>query len=202
MSKVSIPLPEFPTSGSVPNLSEIRDGLRSGLYDATPAQKRCKASFWARHVPGPLSPSPQDMSLAFVQEVTGTAGLKKWWSEIGFRSWFLNRDENKERLEYLFDRSLDAAEEILNSDQAKGSDKVAVIKLIADLAGKTPRHGGQDKFADSDINAMDEKQLEAYLTKKGVNLLGPAQVSDAEIINSEIIDEINPTTTEPKEETK
>lgn len=181
--KVSVPLPAIPTQGGSTNLDEIREGLKSGIFAASAAQRRCKASFWARYVPGPQLPTPADMSLAFVQELTGSPGLKKWWGEVGFRTWFLNRDEAREQMEYLFDRSLEVAEELLNSDTARPGEKVALIKFIAELSGKMPKNvPNMDKFADTDIGQMDENQLKAYLTRKGV-LLGTASKVDTKQLN-------------------
>lgn len=176
MVKVSVPIPEIPTVGNSPtNLEEIREGLRAGVFSASASQRRCKASFWARYLSSPTTPSPGDVSLAFAQEITGSAGLKKWWSEPGFRNWFLNRDEAREQMEYLFDRSLEVAEDLLNSDTAKPGEKVALIKFLAELAGKMPKQSNiTEKFADDDISKMDENQLKAYLTKKGV-LLGKSE---------------------------
>ncbi len=181
--KVSVPLPEVPTLGSPTNLDEIRDGLRSGLYSPTPSQKRCKASFWSRYTPGPSTPLPENISLVFAQELTNSPGLKKWWSEAGFRSWFLNREEAREQVEYLFDRSLEVAEDILSSDTAKPGDKVALIKFLAELAGKMPKNTAQaEKYADDDIGKMDENQLKAFLTRKGVLIgSGKAPIKEGEL---------------------
>ncbi len=189
--KVSVPLPEIPTLGSPTNLDEIREGLRAGVFSPTAAQRRCKASFWSRYVPVPVTSSsslPQaEIGLSQAQEITGSAGLKKWWSEVGFRAWFLNREEAREQMDYLFDRSLEVAEELLNSDTAKPGEKVALIKFIAELSGKMPKQGGQsDKFADTDIGQMDENQLKAFLTRKGVLLNAPkVKVLEAEIIEED-----------------
>lgn len=186
--KVSVPLPTIPTVGNAPNLEEIREGLRAGIFSPNAQQKKCKAAFWSRYTPGPSTPLPENMTLAFAQELTNAASLKKWWSEPGFLPWFLNQSEAREQVEYLFDRSLEVAEELLNSDTAKAGEKVALIKFLAELAGKMPKvggNGGTERFADADIEKMDENQLKAYLTRKGV-LIGsgkdPVPTIDAQIV--------------------
>lgn len=185
--KVSVPLPQIPTVGNAPNLEEIREGLRAGIFSPNAQQKRCKTAFWSRYTPGPSTPLPENMTVAFAQELTNSASLKKWWGEPGFQAWFLNQSEAREQVEYLFDRSLEVAEELLNSDTAKAGEKVALIKFLAELAGKIPKAGGNnvERFADADIDKMDENQLKAYLTRKGV-LIGsgkdPVPVIDAQIV--------------------
>lgn len=192
--KVPVSLPEIPTVGNPPaNLEEIRDGLKSGLFTATPSQKRQKAAFWARYLPGPNVPLPENLTIAYIQELTGSPSIRKWWPEQGFRQWFLNRDEAREQVEYLFERSLEIAEDLLMSESAKPGEKVALIKFLAELAGKMPKAGdskNSERFADADIAQMDENQLKAFLTRKGV-LLGKAEKLEVNpVINATIIEPI------------
>jgi uncharacterized protein with HEPN domain len=109
------------------------------------------------------------MGLQHALQVTGASSLKEWWGEAGFKEWFLNREEGREKLEYLFMRALDAAEDILNDPNAQASARVNMIKVIGELANKFPSKY-QEKFSDEDINRMDEKQLRNYLEKRGVTI--------------------------------
>lgn len=138
------------------------------LFTPSPRQRQVKARFWVRFIPGPVA-TLDNLSLSHVMQIAGTKSLKEWWSEPGFVEWFFNREEGREKLEYLFMRALDTAEDILNDPGAQASAKVNMIKVIGELANKFPsKH--QERFSDEDINKMDEKQLKNYLEKRGVTV--------------------------------
>jgi len=138
------------------------------LFTPTSRQRKVKATFWSRFQPGPFA-SADSLSMTDVQGITKDPGLKEWWSKDGFREWFMNREEAREKLEYLFMKSLDVAEEIMDDPLAQASAKVNVIKVLAELANKFPSKQ-VEKYADDDINRMDEKQLRGYLERKGVTI--------------------------------
>ncbi len=148
--------------------TSLVDLASKAIYTPTPRQRQVKARFWVRYVPSPLA-TLDSLSAATVQRITGTAGIKEWWSEPGFREWFLNREEAREKLEYLFMKALDAAEDILDDPNAQASAKVNMIKVLGELANKFPSKW-QEKYSDEDINRMDEKQLKHYLEQRGVSI--------------------------------
>jgi hypothetical protein len=94
----------------------------------------------------------------------------------GFAAWFLNKDENRQRIEYLWQLSLAAAEDILlNTDPKAQSARVNLIKAMADIAGKLP--GRQSSGGDlspqklfKGIENMDKAQLELLLEKNGASV--------------------------------
>lgn len=177
LSKKIINTPANTAAASLPKLAE------QVLFTPSLRQKTVKARFWVRYVPSPFSPSLGELTISEVMQITKTASIKEWWSEPGFKEWFLNKDEGRERLEYLFMLALDTAEEILLSPETQASARVNMIKIIGELASKFPSRT-TEKFSDEDINKMDEKQLRNYLEKRGVvikqeNVIDVTQAEDA-----------------------
>ena len=153
---------------ATPKKKDISALAEQLIFTPTPRQRKVKAQFWSRFQPGPFV-SASSLSLPAIQEVVNVAGLKEWWQLDGFQGWFLNREEAREKLEYLYMKALDTAEDILDDPNAQASAKVNMIKVLGELANKFPSKW-QEKFADDDINKMDEKQLVAYLERKGVTV--------------------------------
>lgn len=153
------------------------------IFTPTPAQKKLKAKFWARYIPSPLS-DPKQLTLSEAVQVTEDNKLSKLWAQPGFQSWFANRDENRERLEYLFTLALDTAEDLLLSETTQASAKVNMIKVLAELANKFPNKFQQEKFVDDEINRMSELQLKAWLERRGVSLAAAQQPKLIEVLDA------------------
>ena len=139
------------------------------IFTPSANQSKIKARFWTRYQPGPFS-SPENMTMAEALEVTGSAQLRKWWAVPGFTEWFMNRDEERERLKYLFNKGLDTMESMLDNPDTNANAKANLIKMLAEMngyLGKKP----VEKFADEDINKMSENQLKTFLEKKGVKIV-------------------------------
>lgn len=139
------------------------------IFEPTSAQVRQKARFWTRFRPGPLTPS-DNITMATALEVTGSAQIRKWWNEPGFVEWFENKDEERERLKYLFHKGLDTIENILDNPEANANAKANLIKMLAEMngfLGKKP----VEKFADDSINQMSEAQLKEFLNKNNVKVV-------------------------------
>ena len=136
------------------------------VFMPTPRQIQVKAKFWSRYQPGPFS-SPGGITGSVAMEVTGVRSVADWWGKAGFKEWFLNRDEAREKLEYLFHKALNTAEQILDDPLAQANAKVQMIKVVAELANKFPTKN-LERFADDDINKMDEQQIMHFLEQRGV----------------------------------
>lgn len=149
-------------------LSEaVRDEV---LFTPSKTQRRAKACFWVAWQDNPSV----DIELITAQEavhLSNSPAVNSWWSSPGFKEWFLNRDEHRQRLEYLYDLALDAAEEILlSTDPKTQSARVNVIKAVAELGSKFPK--GQNISGEvqnwlSAIGKMDSLQLKALFEKQG-----------------------------------
>jgi hypothetical protein len=159
---VSSPAPSTP--------KETRALASEVLFKPTKPQQRIKARFWSRFESGPFSSSPSSITAADVSKLTGSTSISRWWGKPGFREWFLNKSENEERLQGMFETSLDSLEEILMNPEARPSEKISAAKLIAELSGKLNKKS-ETKFADEAINNMSEKQLKDFLARKHVRVV-------------------------------
>lgn len=104
----------------------------------------------------------------------GTESVRKWLNLQGFESWFFNKQEFTERVEYLAHLSLDALEQIIVSQDPKAqSARVKAIQIVSDLANKMPKRSQDDGAGNSiykAIASMDAVQLQAFLEKQGAKL--------------------------------
>lgn len=147
-------------------------------YLPSPEQRKAKSAFWAKFNDNPLC-DPEDISLAISKQFCSDRRLDNWWKFEGFKEWFRNKDEFRQRMEYLAQLSLDALESILADPKAQGSAKVNAAKLIMEVSRKMPQKSLQEQFLDEKVSQMTKPQLEQYI-KKNIRLLGEATVVPAE----------------------
>ena len=139
------------------------------IFIPTPSQRQVKARLLVRLSDNPLL-EHSSLSLSESQSITGSSQIKDWWGRPGFKEWFLDQNEYRQRLEYLFALALDAAEEILLSTDPKSQGaRVSMIKLLAELANKIPKENAA-KYLDESISKMDRGQLESFLEKSGITI--------------------------------
>jgi len=146
------------------DISKLADSV---IFSPTALHRKWKIKFWAKYVPNPLT-DVSDITIYDIDEIIRDSRISKFLGQPGFREWFLNTDENREKLEYLFQISLSVAEEILLDTESNASAKVNMIKVLAELANKFPSKTQQERFVDDEINKMSASQLEAYLARRGV----------------------------------
>lgn len=139
------------------------------LFSPTAPQQKVKARFWTRFRPGPYA-DPSNISESMALQVTGSASIRRWWSQPGFVEWFRNREEERERLKYLFNKSLDTLEEILGDPSANPTSKINGIKLLAEMNGYLNKTK-QEEFADDSINKMSEQQLKEFISRNGIKIV-------------------------------
>jgi len=152
------------SDADISKLEVIKDAV---VFLPSPAQRRAKARFQARSE-GMITRSA-NTSAQSVSSITGEPGVIKWWAVPGFREWFFNEQETKERLEYLFMLALDAAEEVLLNPEANASAKVNMIKVLAILAGKD--QSKDQRVLDDSIQRMTPAQLREYIKQKAPKVL-------------------------------
>lgn len=133
-------------------------------YLPTPEQRKVKSALWARFAENPLG-DPSGMSLASVQKLVNDRRIDRWWPVPGFRDWLLNREEFRERVEYLANLALDSLEGILANPEEKGMAKVNASKLLMEIARKMPPKHVKEIYSDKRIGEMDTKQLEEYIRR-------------------------------------
>lgn len=131
----------------------------------SPSQRACKARFWKRMDFDPDMAS--NITLAGAIQLTKNGELNRWWNQEGFQDWFLNKEEEGERIQYLYMLWMDKAEDLLLDPMANHNAVVQLGKIIAQLAGKD----NQEKFADEFIAKMNPKQLREYIEKRTPKLL-------------------------------
>jgi len=174
-------IPEGKIASVADKITELSETV---IFQPNPAQKKLKAKFHSRYTPGPMHDITQ-LSLSEALEITGDSRLNKLWAQPGFKEWFTNRDENRERLEYLFTLALDTAEDLLSNESTQPSAKVNMIKVLAELANKFPNKYAQEKFVDDEINRMSELQLKAWLERRGVDIAKTQPPKLLEVINAD-----------------
>jgi len=157
-------------------ISELQDVTAELIFVPEKEHQKLKAQFWARFSASPFA-DMDNVTLSQVLEKVQDARLRKWWSVTGFKEWFTNRDEHRERLEYLFDLGMSRAESILMQDDPKSAGaQVNLIKLIGELTGRISGRGSKDeKFSEAKINNMSEADIQKFLEKKGV-LIAPKKL--------------------------
>lgn len=133
-----------------------------------PNQRQAKTRYWALVSEQAIL---EDLTAHDPYELARTIqcpALPAWLENPQFRVWFGNKHEHLQRIEYLFDLALDAAEQILQNEDPKAqSARVAMIKVLSDLANKRRT----EKIADTQINQMSEQQLRDYVSKQAPLLL-------------------------------
>lgn len=138
-------------------------------YLPGPEQRKAKSAFWTKFNDNPIC-DPEDVSLAVAIRFSGDGRLSRWWSTPGFRDWFQNKDEFRQRIEYLVNLSLDSIEDILLDPKAQTSARVNAAKLLMEVARKTPSKAQAEKYLDEKVAQMDRKQLEEYIQIRAAKL--------------------------------
>ena len=148
---------------SLKDINKILAAASTDLtFAPTPDMRRAKAAFWHRVADAPLFDGGP-VTLAVAQQFGADKRLSKWWTLPGFVEWFQNREEFRERLEYLADIALDSLEQVLTDPDSNPSAKVASAKLVLEAASKMPK-----KEADtpaSRLETMSRTELEDYVRK-------------------------------------
>lgn len=158
----------------VKNLNELATAVGAD-FSPSADQRKIKARFWTLMQSAPFGTRPDKMGPEEIIRKTRTPALSNWWKVPGFKEWFLNHTEHQERLEYLFDLALSAAEEILMNDDPKAqSARVNMVKTISELARKMPTKQ-QTVVLDKEVANMTEEQLREFIAK------AKPQVVDAEM---------------------
>lgn len=166
---------------SLKDINKILAAAQTDLVFApTPDMRRAKAAFWHRFADAPALDSGP-VTLAAAQQIGADKRLSKWWSLPGFAEWFQNKEEFRERLEYLADIALDSLEQVLTDPDSNPSAKVASAKLVLEAASKMPKKDAEAPA--SRLETMSRGELEDYV-RKNLKFLtsdpSPAKVDQTE----------------------
>lgn len=161
------------TDADINKLKVIKEEL---VFSPSPTQRRAKARYWARSEG--LLGNPKNTSAQLVSSYINEPAIQKWWGAPGFKEWFFNEQETKERLEYLFMLALDTAEHVLLDENANANAKVQMIKVLAGLAGKDSSK--DSKLLDENIQRLNAEQLREYIRENAPKLLDKESESESE----------------------
>lgn len=134
------------------------------IFIPSPIQRKVKAAFWSSYNDNPLF-GRDKITLAAVESTISDYRLHKWWAQIGFKEWFTNKDEFKQRLEYLANLALDTIEEVLCNPDANANARMNAAKLMLEAARKMPDKQGEVKYLDERVHTMSKKELEQFIKK-------------------------------------
>lgn len=162
--------------GDLPALAE------EVLYKPSPAERRLKARYWSIMDGALLLGEPTQ---ADINRTLGGNYLSRSWAKEGFKEWFLNKEEGRARLEYLFDLGLDSLETILTDpDPKSNSAKVAALKLLAEMTGRSTKSKPEKSPIMDAIAGADKAALEAMFEKQGLKVsLTASKDTSPETIN-------------------
>lgn len=164
--------------GFIRAVNEVADDL---VFLPSPEQRRVKSAFWASVADNPmLDPAGGTITVSQATRITGEGRLSRWWKLPGFEQWFLNKDEFRQRVEYLANLALDVAEEILLDRSAHPSARVNMTKLIVEVANKIPSRAAQkdeNRYLDAQIAKMSRDELAEFIDKN-TKFLGISSESD------------------------
>ena len=154
------------------------------IFVPTPSMRAAKARYTVAQADNPLL-SGDSPTLAMVQQYVPDDRLRRWWAVPGFREWFTNSSEWKERVEYLADSALSVLEEILMDGDEKGAVRINAGKLILEASGKVGKKkddGEGRRFSDEEINKMNKKQLEEFFSRRNIDIsnIQPLELGDSD----------------------
>jgi hypothetical protein len=133
--------------------------------DPSAEHRKAKATFWSHFLDGE-TPVPEPIDLAAARRFCGDRRIENWWSLPGFVDWFTNREEFRQRVEFISNLALDNLEQVLRDKDTGATARIAAIKLVMELGNKLPKAAGKEaQYADEKIAGMSKEQLEEYIQK-------------------------------------
>lgn len=167
------------SSGQPPQTERVTQVMDDLIFAPNGDQRAVKAAFWAKYASNPLTDIDK-ITAGIVQKIIPDSRLARWWSMYGFKEWFLNEDEFRQRIEYIAHLGLDALESILTDPDANASARVNAAKLALEAANKMPQKWQNTKYLDDHIQKMDQAQLEQFIRQRSLNLIPENQPENKE----------------------
>lgn len=150
-------------------MNKLHSVLEDITFIPTPPMRQTKASYWAFLAENPVY-DRDTTTLASALEITHDTRLSKWWPLPGFATWFCNREEFRQRLEYLANLALDTIEEVLLDSDANANARMRAVQIALEAAAKMPGKSDNQKMLDDRVQKMGRAELEAFL-KQNLNIL-------------------------------
>lgn len=152
------------------DLTKLRNPLEKATdvvsFSPSEAQRRAKSNFWSFFASGEALP-PTQIDLSIASKYAGDKRIAEWWTLEGFTDWFSNKDEFRQRVEFLADLALDELYQLLRNPNTQATAKVAAIRMIMDVGKKISQKAPtEDSVMGEKIASMDKKQLEDYIKSR------------------------------------
>jgi hypothetical protein len=148
------------------------------VFQPDEPQRRAKSNFWAHFATTDTLP-PDHVSLATALKFGGDRRISQWWDLPGFQDWFSNKDEFRQRVEFLADLALDELYGIIKDKEFNGSAKVAAIKMLMEMGKKlSSKSADKDQYLDEKVSQMSKEELEKFIRSRTAKLLQPEQDKD------------------------
>lgn len=143
--------------------------LIADTFKPTDSQRKAKASLLAFLAdPETMLFDLKSLSVDRAISLTSIPALRTWWNQPGFRTWFINKEESRQKIKYLTDKALEAAVQILDDpDPRASSAKVNILKTLLAYEAQEQTQKTHTKFDNMDIN-----QLRGFL-KQNAHLIRP-----------------------------
>jgi len=159
---------------SLQNINKILSAAsQEVVFEPTPEMRRAKAAFWSGVEDNNELTLSSPMTLAAASALGADKKLTRWWGIPGFSEWWQNKQEFKQRLEYLAQLALDSLEEIMTDPNTSSSARVNSAKLILDAANKMPKKTAEEASPETKLAAMSRTQLEDYIRTRMKYLTPP-----------------------------
>jgi len=161
------------------DLTRLRNQLGKAAdvvsFSPTEAQRRAKSNFWSFFASGEAFP-PTSVDLATAVKYAGDKRVSEWWALEGFADWFSNKDEFRQRVEFLADLALDELYHLIRDPETQATAKVAAIRMIMDVGKKVSQKAStEETVVGEKITKMNKEELEAYIRDKMDKLLVETQ---------------------------
>lgn len=164
-------------SSHLKNISKVLTAAsQEVVFSPTPDMRRAKAAFWASLEGTPAGDLAESMTLAAAASMGADKKLSRWWSIPGFSDWWQNKEEFKQRLEYLAQLALDSLEAVLLDPDSNATARVNSAKLVLEAANKMPKKQAEDTV-DQRLAGMSRNELEEYVRTR-MKYLTPAPEAD------------------------
>jgi hypothetical protein len=143
--------------------------LIADTFRPTESQRKAKAALLAFLAdPETMLFDLKSLTVDRAISLTGIPALRTWWNQPGFRAWFINKEESRQKIKYLTDKALESAVQILDDpDPRASSAKVSILKILLTYEAQEQTAKTNTKFDNMDIN-----QLRGFL-KQNAHLIRP-----------------------------
>jgi len=173
-----------PTEANQSKPDVVITRLINDTFRPTEAQRRAKSALLAA-LSDPTCAIFEVKTISAAQAATlcSNDSVLSWWKQPGFKAWFLNKDETRQKIKYLTDKALESVTQVLEDPDPRASaSKVAILKILLQYEAAEIQTKTNTRF-----DSMDITQLRAFL-KQNAHLIRP------------LLEETKPATLESAEE--